>query len=132
MTQPEFERRTGATTLAITQGAYFVATGIWLLLHTQSFEAVTGPKSGDWLIKTVGMLVTANGAILIGAAPRRDVHLEAALLGAGSAAGLAGIDIEYGLQGRIRCVYLADAVAQVAIVGLWARFAPHSLTEFRA
>ena len=44
-------------TLAMIQGAYFLATGIWPLLHLASFMRVTGPKTDRWLVKTVGALV---------------------------------------------------------------------------
>ena len=33
------------------QGALYVVTGVWPLLHMASFEAVTGPKTDDWLVR---------------------------------------------------------------------------------
>jgi hypothetical protein len=33
----------------------------------RSFEAVTGPKRDDWLVKTIGGLIAMVGATLIGA-----------------------------------------------------------------
>jgi len=85
----------------------------------RTFEAVTGPKTDRWLVKTVGVLVTAVGAALL-LASRRRVQDEIALLGAGSAAGLAAIDIVYALRGRISKVYLLDALCEVAITAVWA------------
>jgi hypothetical protein len=41
------------------QAVYFLITGIWPLLHIESFMKVTGPKRDLWLVKTVGVLVTA-------------------------------------------------------------------------
>jgi hypothetical protein len=48
-------RRSSSRTaaLAIGQGAYFVATGVWPLVHIRWFEAVTGPKVDKWLVGTV-------------------------------------------------------------------------------
>jgi hypothetical protein len=51
---------TDARELAVTQGVYYVATGIWPLLDIESFERITGPKADRWLVKTVGALVTAD------------------------------------------------------------------------
>jgi hypothetical protein len=46
------------------QAAYYCLTGIWPLLHLASFEAVTGPKTDDWLVKMVGLLAAVIGATL--------------------------------------------------------------------
>jgi hypothetical protein len=37
--------RSGARWLAGLQGAYFLVTGVWPLVHMPSFLAVTGPKT---------------------------------------------------------------------------------------
>jgi len=34
--------------IATKQGVYFLATGIWPLVHVQSFQAVTGRKTDNW------------------------------------------------------------------------------------
>src|SRR5439155_14802188 len=83
-------RRDGdaARRLVLGQGAYYAATGLWPLLHMRSFEAVTGPKREDWLVKTVGVLVTAIAGTLLVAGRRRRVPSEVALLAVSSAVGL--------------------------------------------
>ncbi len=48
-----------AAVLALGHSAFYVATGIWPVLSRRSFEAVTGPKREDWLVKTFG--VDENG-----------------------------------------------------------------------
>jgi hypothetical protein len=50
-----------AATPATTQAAYYLMTGLWPLFHRRSFEAVTGPKTDYWLVRTVGVLVAAIG-----------------------------------------------------------------------
>ncbi len=106
--------------LAVGQGAWFLAAGIWPLLHEASFEAVTGPKRERWLVKTVGVLVAAVGATLLLAARQRSISPEARLLGASSAAGLAAIELWYaGVRRRIAPVYLADAVAELVLLTGW-------------
>ncbi|HYE91093.1 MAG TPA: hypothetical protein VEA38_08745 [Terriglobales bacterium] len=105
--------------LAAGQGLYFFATGVWPLLSMRTFEAVTGPKADRWLVKTVGVLVGVIGAVLAMAGARRRVEPEAALLAAGSAAGLAAIDTVYATKGRISKIYLLDAVVEVALIAAW-------------
>jgi len=79
--------------LALGQGIYYVATGVWPLVSIRSFEAVTGPKTDRWLVKTVGVLVSVIGLVLVVAGRRRRVTPEATLLAASSAAGLAAIGV---------------------------------------
>jgi hypothetical protein len=105
--------------LALIQGIYYVATGIWPLLDITSFQMVTGPKTDLWLVRTVGVLVTVIGAVLLLAWHGRRITPEVMLLAIGSALGLASIDLIYALSGTISSVYLADAVAELGLVGLW-------------
>ena len=105
----------------LTQGLYYLATGLWPLVSIGTFQKVTGPKCDIWLVKTVGVLVTVIGAVIGVAGARRNITPETPLLGAGSAAGLAGIDIVYVAKGRILPIYLLDALAELLLVGAWAR-----------
>jgi hypothetical protein len=105
--------------LAIGQGVYFAATGVWPLIDMRSFEAVTGPKVDKWLVRTVGVLVAAIGGALISAGVRRAVTPEIAGLAVSSAAGLGLIDILYSSTGRISKIYLADAAAEAALIAGW-------------
>jgi ABC-type cobalamin transport system permease subunit len=96
-----------------------VVTGIWPLISIRTFELVTGPKVEKWLVKTVGILVAVVGVVLSAAAWRRTVDAEVALLGVGSAAGLAAIDIVYSSKGRISKVYLLDALVEALLIAAW-------------
>jgi hypothetical protein len=107
-------------TLAIGQGAYFAATGVWPLVDMDSFERVTGPKVDKWLVRTVGVLVAAIGATLVSAGVRRSVTGEVAGLAVGSAMGLAAIDVFYATKGRISKIYLADALVEGLLTAAWA------------
>src|SRR5688572_9006358 len=120
-TQPESDtgRKTGLRTLAIGQGLYFAATGSWPPVHMRSFERVTGPKTDSWLVRTVGVLVTAIGGTLVSAAVRRTITAETAGLAVSSAAGLAAIDTIFSAKGRISPIYLADAVVETALITAW-------------
>jgi fatty acid desaturase len=106
------------------QGLYYLVTGLWPLVHLPSFEAVTGPKTDDWLVHMVGLLAMVIGAAL-GVAVTRD-HAQApevVVLATGAALAFGGIDFWYALGGRISAIYLADAGIEVAfLAGLgWTR-----------
>jgi hypothetical protein len=101
------------------QGAMYVATGVWPLLSRRTFEAVTGPKTDWWLVKTVGLMITAAGGAMLLAAARRRTTPEVALLAVGSAASLTAIDMGYVAKNRISPVYLLDAAVEMGLIGLW-------------
>lgn len=105
--------------LALGQGVFYAATGLWPIVSMRTFERVTGPKTDDWLVKTVGASLTVTGAALILGAVRGRVGPELRLLGAGSAAALGTVDAVYATNGTISKVYLADAVVEAAIVAAW-------------
>lgn len=99
----------------VIQGIIYILTGLWSVLSIGSFQAVTGPKRELWLVKTVGLLVTVIGGVLIGGAGRRRIPTELRVLSAVSAAVFAVIDLNYALRGRISKIYLLDAVAEIPI-----------------
>lgn len=112
--------------LALTQAAYYIVTGVWPLLHLRSFEWVSGPKTDRWLVKAVGVLVTAIGVPLGVAGWRRTIAPETALLATGSALGLAAVDVVYVAKQRISPIYLLDAVAEVGFGVGWLRNWPRA------
>lgn len=111
--------------MLLLQAGYYVLTGLWPVLHLPSFEAVTGPKIDDWLVRTVGLLAVAVGsAIGVAAVRRRPWSAEILTLAGGSAAAFAAIDFWYALGGRIPPVYLLDGVVELGFIGgaLYAAF----------
>jgi hypothetical protein len=105
--------------VAAVQGSFYLATGVWPLVHIDSFQAVTGPKTDLWLVDTVGLLVAVIGGVLLVAALRRRVTAEVGLLAVGAALALAGIDVVFVSREVIRPVYLADAAVELALVAWW-------------
>ena len=105
-----------ARMVPLTQGLYYILTGLWSLVSIRTFERVTGPKVDRWLVKTVGTLLIVDGAVLTLGARRRRPLPEITLLSTGTALGMAAIDITYVLRGRISPVYLLDAVAEMGVV----------------
>ena len=107
--------------LLVGQGLYYILTGVWPLVSLRTFELVTGPKTDDWLVQTVGVLAAVIGiALLFGARGPRPAA-ETLLLAGGAAAGFGGVDVAFVLGGRIPAIYLADAAAQglflAAVIG---------------
>jgi hypothetical protein len=100
--------------------AYYVATAVWPLVSRRTFERVTGPKADYWLVQTVGLLVGSIGLGLAQNLRRRGaVSPELRTIAIASAASLALVDVIFVGKGRIRPVYLADAVAEAALVAAW-------------
>ena len=106
--------------LLLIQGLYFLVTGVWPLVSMRTFEAITGPKTDDWLVKTVGLLVTVIAVVLLWEAWQNRIVPEVALLAAGSAAVLLAVDIVYVAKRVIRPVYLLDALLEALFVAAWA------------
>lgn len=114
------ERRPAARVLAALQGAFYLGTGVWPLVHVDSFQAVTGPKADLWQVYTVGALVAVVGLVLLSAARAGRPTPEVALLAAGTALALAAIDVVFVTRGVIDRVYLLDAVVEVGLAVGWA------------
>jgi hypothetical protein len=118
--------------LCWTQGIYFLLTGVWPLVHVDSFQKVTGKKTDHlvaeqptevdhWMLYTISALIIAISAVILAAAWRRQVSIDVALLGVASAVALTIVDVVYVLRGTIWPIYLADAAAEAVIIGMWLR-----------
>ncbi len=105
--------------VALGQGIYYLFTGVWPLLNIRTFQRVTGPKTDLWLVKTVGVLISVIGGVLMLAGLWRRTTKELTTLAVASAAGLTGIDAVYVARRRILPIYLADAGAELALILLW-------------
>ena len=97
------------------QGSLYVITGLWPLLHMASFEAVTGPKTDDWLVFTVGLLLAVIGAVALAAVIRRAIDPLIVMLASGTALSLAAIEVVHVLNGTIAPIYLADAALEFVL-----------------
>ena len=90
---------------------FYVATGLWPIVHMKSFEAVTGRKRDHSLSRAMGGLIAAVGLALL-VRPSK-------ILGIASAVALGGADAIFASTGRISRIYLADTVVEAAIVAAW-------------
>jgi hypothetical protein len=98
---------------------FYVTTGLWPVVHLRSFEAVSGPKTDKWLVRTTGGLIAAVGAALLVGAFERHRSRALTVLGIGSAFALAAADVIFVGKRQIPRVYLADAAAEAAAIAAW-------------
>jgi len=111
-------RRPTPRVAALTQGTFFIASGLWPILDIESFQRVTGRKRDRWLVKTMGGLIAVVGGVLLHSAVSKTAP-PSKLLAVGSAAALGLSDVIYATRGVISKVYLADAAAEAALIALW-------------
>ena len=105
--------------LAQAQGAFNVVSGVWPLVSMRTFEAVYGPKTDRWLVRTVAGLLTTVGAAQLLSRDPEQLHV-ARVVGVGTAATLLAIDAVYVPKGRISRMYLQDAVCELGWLAGWA------------
>lgn len=98
------------------QGVYYVITGIWPLVSLGTFEAVTGPKTDDWLVQTVGVLAGVIGIVLLVGSLRQRPTRETWFLSITSAIGFTAVDVTFVTLGVISRIYLVDAAIQIVIL----------------
>ena len=106
-------------TVAWAQAVYFGVTGLWPILHIDSFQKVTGPKRDLWLVRTVGALIVVVAVAIGVAAYHRRFTAEMVVLAVGGAAALAAVDVIYVARRVIAPVYLLDAAAEAVLIGGW-------------
>lgn len=105
--------------VALVQGMYFFVTGIWPMFSMRTFLLITGPKTDLWLVKTVGLILAVIGAVLVYAQMTASVNAPVIFLAVGSAAALALVEFIYVSKRVISPVYLADAFAELILIGWW-------------
>ena len=105
--------------LALAQGAYFIATGLWPLVHFSSFAIVTNTEGPAWAFRAIGLLIACIGLALLSAARVREFGAAICHLGALSAMALAWIDVELLRQGVIGSLNELDVPVQLAFALAW-------------
>ena len=113
-------------TLARAHGVANLVGGLWPLLHLHSFEAVFGPKTDRWLVKTVSGLLIVNGLAQLRTTASLESIAQARRLGVGTAAVLAVIDLIYVPAGRISKMYLINAAVEIGWIMAWLTSEPAS------
>lgn len=97
------------------QGIYYLVTGIWPVIHIQSFMAVTGPKTDIWLVKMVALLSVSIALTIL----LQKKHTNGFILNILTALSFLIIDLYYALSTVISPIYLTDAGIQLLFVILF-------------
>jgi hypothetical protein len=84
-----------------------------------SFLAVTGPKTDLWLVQAFGMLVLAQGIVLLTLPMRRTIDVSLVAFGLASSATLAFVDAYFVFANVISSVYLLDGAFELGVAVLW-------------
>jgi len=105
--------------LLLAQGFYYLLTALWAIVDIHSFQAVTGPKTDVWLVRTVAVMILAASLSMLVAARKPAPSPETTTLAVGCAAGLLAIDVIYVTAAVIPPVYLIDAAAEVGLLLWW-------------
>jgi hypothetical protein len=107
--------------MASLQGVYFLITGMWPLLHMDSFLAVTGPKTDVWLVQIVGALVCVPAVLLLRAARSiESTDRITVTIACAFSAVLLSADLAFVARGDIAPIYLADAALEALFLLGWA------------
>ncbi|HJT72591.1 MAG TPA: hypothetical protein VJ720_01210 [Chitinophaga sp.] len=109
--------------ICTTQGLYYLATGVWPVVHINSFILVTGPKTDIWLVKMVALLTISVGITILVMSRARTQFM---VLNYTTAMSFLIIDTYYSLTGRISPIYLADAALEVLLIILLASTGPRT------
>jgi hypothetical protein len=105
--------------VALIQGIYFFITGIWPIVSMKTFLMITGPKTDLWLVKTVGLILTSIGVVLIYAQRTGTVNPPVILLAVGSAISLTLVEFIYVAKRVISPIYLGDAFVELILIAWW-------------
>jgi hypothetical protein len=109
--------------LLLIHGLFYFVTGIWPLVHLESFLWVTGPKTDIWLVQAEGLTITAASIGMLTASFQKFIQPGVIITGILFAAFLTGIDVYYSLTDVISDIYLYDAVAEVLLIISWIAWA---------
>jgi hypothetical protein len=101
-------------TVLFVQAIYYFLTGMWPIVHINSFLLITGNKTDIFLVKMVGLLTTAI-AITLFRCSKRDLET-GKWLGVSAALAYLSIDLYYAGKNVISPVYIGDAVIEAIIV----------------
>jgi hypothetical protein len=103
-------------TILQAQGIYYVITGVWPWISMETFELVTGAKTDDWLVQTVGALAATIGASILLGTMRETPVRGTFILSVLSALSFLVEDVVFVASGIISRVYLADAGVQIFLL----------------
>ena len=111
------------------QGWYYLAGGLWPLVHFRSFEAVAGPKPDRFQTEVTSILFAAIGtALLVGA---RGSTLQPAVRALAVASGLGTAYTNVKHRRQVRVIFQPEAALELAFAATAAAGAGRSRAASR-
>jgi hypothetical protein len=98
---------------------YYAVTGIWPIVHLNSFLAVTGPKTDFWLVQFFGALVCVPALALAHTAVSGRVTSPILIVAVSSTVILGVGDVFFVAKGTIGPIYLIDAAMESLLLAAW-------------
>ncbi len=108
--------------LILAHGGYLCIGGLWPLIHMDSFEAVTGPKVDEFLVRSIALILLLTAAVLFSQLHGKELELSAVIMGMGISLILGSIAIISAALGYIRAVYFLDGALHVLFGIGWLSF----------
>lgn len=105
-------------TLLLFEAIVYVTTGLWPIIHYNSFQKITGPKTDVWLVIVVGWFITMSSAVLF-SCYLGGLSDEGLIVALGTPLILGTSDIYYVFKKVISKVYLIDAALEFIIIVFW-------------
>jgi putative copper export protein len=105
--------------LALAHGTYLLIGGLWPLIDLPGFEAVTGPKQENWLVRSVAGLLLVAALILLTQLRKPRMEASAIAMAMGASLTLAMVGIITAASGIISTVYFMDGIIHVLFVACW-------------
>ena len=110
----------GSLLLAKLHGAYNLMGGLWPLLSMALFEAATGPKQDEWLLRTVAGILTFTGGLLLhDVFFRKRIDRYLRVMAFGIAAVLALVALVSSVGGWIARIYFLYGLARLTFAIAW-------------
>ena len=117
--------------LIIAHGLYLTIGGLWPLFYLQGFEAVTGPKVEDFLVRTIALILLLTAVVLFLQLRKPKAEQSAIAMAAGVSFILGLVGIITAAGGWIRPIYFADGAIHLLFAMSWAALTIHSVVADR-
>ena len=113
--------------LALGHATYYAFGGLWPLLSMPTFEAVMGPKVGEWLVRTIALILLLVSSLLLDhALNKRADDLTLRRIAFGISFILGTVAIITTLGGWLSWIFLLDGAMHLLLAAAWGVLWIHS------
>ena len=105
--------------LLIVQAVYYLLTGLWPLLHLNSFLSITGSGADLWRSQPINLLILCVGLVLLRGSAEKSSKPATNILSVAAAFVLLIIDLYFPFSGVVSKLYVVDGILQFSCLVLW-------------